>query len=69
MMFLITSEGEEMTMRRRVSALRCHNTTPALVALMTGLMDEIFPPQPGGKRPPSLTPTSAPRAVLPPARG
>lgn len=36
----------------------CRNTPPATVSLMFKLMDELFTPLSGGKKPPLLTPTS-----------
>lgn len=36
----------------------CGNTPPATVSLMNKLMDDLFTPWSGGKRPPLLTPTS-----------
>lgn len=36
----------------------CRNTPPATVLLMNKLMDELFTPWSGGKKPPLLTPTS-----------
>lgn len=38
--------------------MACGNTPPATVSLMNKLMDDLFAPWSGGKRPPLLTPTS-----------